>query len=129
MTQTSTQNPAGTRQGTRRTLVSERPWGRFEQLALNEACTVKVITVEPGARLSLQRHEHRSELWQVLDGPMQVVVDDHAWTAHAGERVWVPAGATHRMGNAGTEPARILEVAVGHFDEHDIERIQDDYQR
>ena len=42
--------------------VVERPWGRFEQFTLNEPTTVKTITVEPGHRLSLQRHEHRRRL-------------------------------------------------------------------
>ena len=111
------------------TFTSERPWGAFEQFSLNEASTVKIITVEPGSRLSLQRHEHRSELWQVLDGPMDVEVDGHSWSAQHDEHVWVPAGSTHRMGNSGSERTRILEVAFGHFDEDDIERLQDDYRR
>ena len=111
------------------TFVSERPWGDFEQLSHNQTSTVKVISVEPGARLSLQRHTSRSELWRVLDGAMDVEVDGRAWSAAGGELVWVPAGSTHRMGNSGAETARILEVAFGHFDEDDIERLQDDYER
>jgi mannose-6-phosphate isomerase len=110
-------------------LQSERPWGGFEQLSLNQTSTVKVITVEPGCRLSQQRHEHRSEFWQVLDGPMDIEVDGRSWVAAHGEHVWVPRGSTHRMGNSGSEPTRILEVAFGHFDEDDIERLQDDYAR
>lgn len=111
------------------TVTSERPWGDFEQLTLNESSTVKVITVQPDSRLSLQRHEHRSELWKVLDGPMDIEVGGRRWVAGHGEDVWVPAGTTHRMGNSGPEPARILEVAFGTFDEDDIERLQDDYAR
>ena len=111
------------------TLTSERPWGDFQQLSLNESSTVKIISVEPGHRLSLQRHEHRGELWCVLDGPLDVEVDEQRRTVQRGERVWVPRGATHRMGNPGSETARVLEVAFGHFDEGDIERLQDDYSR
>ena len=40
-------------------LSSERPWGHFDQFATNEPVTVKIITVEPGHRLSLQRHHLR----------------------------------------------------------------------
>ncbi|MEO8829884.1 phosphomannose isomerase type II C-terminal cupin domain [Lapillicoccus sp.] len=108
---------------------SERPWGRFDQYTLNEVSTVKIITVEPGARLSLQRHEHRGEFWQVLDGPMDIQVDDRRWTAEHDERIWVPRGATHRMGNPTAQVARILEIAYGTFDEDDIERLEDDYSR
>ena len=110
-------------------VVSDRPWGRFEQLSLNERTTVKIITVEPGARLSKQRHEHRAERWQVLDGPVDVEVDGRAWTAGPGEVVWVALGATHRMGNSGRAAVRVLEIAYGRFDEDDIVRLEDDYSR
>lgn len=109
--------------------VSERPWGSFEQLTLNEATTVKIITVAPGQRLSLQTHEHRSELWQVLDGPLDVTVGEQTWSAQPGEKVWVPQGAQHRMGNSGGVPGRVLEIGYGHFDEGDIVRLEDDYSR
>lgn len=109
--------------------VSERPWGRFQQFVANEAVTVKIITVDPGQRLSLQTHGRRDEMWQVLDVPLDVQVDDRTWAAQPGERVWVPKGCRHRMANSGNQPGRILEIAFGHFDEDDIERIQDDYDR
>lgn len=112
-----------------RHLFDVRPWGRFDQFTANEPSTVKIITVEPGHRLSLQRHSHRSEYWVIIDGPVDVSVDDAAWTAEAGEKVWVPVGAMHRLGNSGTAPVRILEIGFGHFDEDDIERLEDDYAR
>ena|SRR5689334_7682372 len=107
----------------------ERPWGAFQQFVSNEQVTVKIITVQPGHRLSLQKHEHRGEMWQILDVPIDITVDDKQWLAQPGEMVWVPCGATHRMGNSGSEPGRLLEVAFGHFDESDIERLEDDYAR
>lgn len=110
-------------------VVSHRPWGRFEQFTSNEPTTVKVVTVEPGHRLSLQTHEHRGEFWQVLDGPLDVTVDNASWAAQTGEKVWVPPGAVHRMGNSGTTPARVLEIGYGDFDEADIVRLEDDYRR
>jgi mannose-6-phosphate isomerase-like protein (cupin superfamily) len=119
----------GRRDPTGDIFVAERPWGTFQQFVSNEQVTVKIITVQPGHRLSLQRHGHRGEMWQVLDVPIDITVDDRTWTAAAGETVWVPRGATHRMGNSGSEPGRLLEVAFGHFDEGDIERLQDDYAR
>lgn len=108
---------------------SLRPWGGFEQFTLNEQTTVKVIRVAPGQRLSLQRHRLRGELWQVLDGPLEVTVGERTWLADAGEAIWVAQGETHRAANPGTHDARFLEVAFGHFDEDDIERLQDDYDR
>src|SRR4051794_41893030 len=66
--------------------VSERPWGQFEQFVSNEMCTVKIITVQPGHRLSLQTHGQRDEMWQVLDVAIEVPVDDGPWGAQGGER-------------------------------------------
>ena len=91
--------------------------------------SVKIITVEPGHRLSLQRHGHRAEMWHVLDGPVDVTVGERRWSVAAGEDVWVPGGAVHRLGNSGDRTARLLEVAFGDFDEADIERLEDDYTR
>ena len=119
----------GDRDPTDDIFVAERPWGTFQQFVSNEQVTVKIITVEPSHRLSLQRHNHRGEMWQVLDVPIDITVDDQTWTAEVGETVWVPRGSTHRMGNSGSQPGRLLEVAFGHFDEGDIERLQDDYAR
>jgi mannose-6-phosphate isomerase-like protein (cupin superfamily) len=109
--------------------MDERPWGRFERLTLNTTSTVKCITVDPGHRLSLQRHEQRDEWWTVLDMPLDVEIGGESWTALPGERIWIPRGTAHRVANAGSTPGRFLEVAFGHFDEDDIERIHDDYTR
>ncbi len=119
----------GIRNPTADIFVAERPWGEFQQFVSNEQVTVKIITVQPGHRLSLQKHDHRGEMWQVLDVPIEVTVDDTTWQAQAGETVWVPRGSTHRMGNSGKRPGRLLEVAFGFFDESDIERLSDDYAR
>ncbi len=109
--------------------VNERPWGQFEQFVSNETVTVKIITVQPGHRLSLQHHAHRGEMWTILDVPIDVTVDDRSWRAEPGETVWVPHRAVHRMGNPGTVPGRVLEVGFGFFDEADIVRLEDDYTR
>ncbi len=109
--------------------VVERPWGDFRQFTTAEPVTVKMITVLPGHRLSLQTHAKRSEYWFVIDGPLTVTVDGDKRSAAAGDSVWVPVGATHRMANEGTEPARLLELGFGEFDEADIVRLEDDYQR
>lgn len=107
----------------------QRPWGNFQQFTSNERVTVKIITVNPGHRLSLQTHDHRGEFWQVLDSPIEVTVDGRTWSAQPGEAVWVPCHAEHRMANKGDQPGRLLEIAFGDFDEADIVRLDDDYAR
>ena len=110
-------------------VVEARPWGEFCRLSHNRRVTVKSITIEPGHRLSLQRHSSRGELWQILDAPLHVTVEQRSWLAQSGELVWVPPRAVHRLTNKGGSRARVLEISFGDFDEEDIERLEDDYAR
>lgn len=119
----------GNRNPTADVFIAQRPWGTFQQFVSNEQVTVKIITVDAGHRLSLQRHAHRGEMWAVLDVPIDITVDQRIWKAQPGDIVWVPRGSTHRISNSGDHPGRLLEVAFGHFDEKDIHRIDDDYSR
>ncbi|WP_405775468.1 phosphomannose isomerase type II C-terminal cupin domain [Streptomyces sp. NBC_01390] len=104
----------------------QRPYGTQELLTLNTECTVKFITVDPRQHIGLHRHEKRDEWWTVFDGPLDVRVDGREWTAAPGERIWIPRGLTHRIANNGRSPARFLELALGFFDENDIERLPDE---
>jgi mannose-6-phosphate isomerase len=110
-------------------IVDHRPWGGFEVLSHNEPSTVKIITVLPGQRLSLQRHAQRDEMWAMLDGGLVVEVGERETVLDRGEKAWIPRGTLHRVSNRGGRPGRFVEVAFGHFDEDDIERVSDDYDR
>jgi mannose-6-phosphate isomerase len=98
---------------------------------LNTPCTVKILTCNPGERLSLQRHEHRSELWVALDEGVVVDLDGETIRPKVGEKVWLPVGSMHRLRcDAETAaPVRVLEISLGTFDEEDIERFEDAYGR
>lgn len=109
-------------------LTEERPWGRFERFTLNEASTVKLIHLDGRKRLSLQYHNHRSEFWKVVKGPVRVQIGDETRTLHTGESINIPATTIHRLIGAGND-AIILEISVGSFDESDIVRLEDDYRR
>jgi mannose-6-phosphate isomerase len=109
----------------------ERPWGGFPRPVQNEPCTVKVLTVDPGHRLSLQSHEHRAELWTFLDPGGIAEVDGEERHLGPGEQVWIPVGARHRLATAADAPGpvRVLELGFGKFDEDDIVRYDDEYGR
>jgi mannose-6-phosphate isomerase len=102
----------------------ERPWGSFKQFANNTDCTVSLMTVLPGQRLSLQSHTMRAELWIVIDDNSTVQVGDAISTYNAGEEIWIPANERHRLSNAGDKPVRVLEVAFGNWQQDDIERYE-----
>lgn len=106
----------------------DRPWGCFDTFAHNEQCTVKVITVAPRARLSLQYHHTRDERWRVLSGSGVVWLGDERIDCVAGDDFFVPRETPHRL-EAGAETLTVLEVSYGMFDEEDIIRLADDHGR
>ena len=107
----------------------ERPWGSFKQFAHNEPCTVSLMTVLPGQRLSLQSHTGRAELWIVIDDGAVVQVGEETRTYKAGDEIWIRANEKHRLSCTGDRPVRVLEVAFGDWQQDDIKRYADDYQR
>lgn len=108
----------------------ERPWGTWEVLAVGAGYTLKRIVVSPGQRLSLQYHEFRAEHWTVVQGCAEAEIDGVRHALAAGEHVFVPLHAPHRVRNTGGEPLVIIEVQTGTcLDEHDIVRLSDDYGR
>ena len=107
-----------------------RPWGWFESLALGERFQVKRIFVKPGASLSLQSHDHRSEHWVVVEGTAKITIDDDVKLISEGQSVYVPLGAVHRMENPGKLPMVLIEVQIGtYLGEDDIIRYEDIYSR
>ena len=107
-----------------------RPWGWFESIALGPSFQVKRIVVKPGASLSLQSHNHRSEHWVVVEGTARVTIDDVIKTVIENQSVYIPLGAVHRMENSGKLPLTLIEVQTGsYFGEDDIIRYDDVYAR
>ncbi len=107
----------------------ERPWGFFKQYANNCDCTVSLMTVLPGQRLSLQSHTGRAELWIVLDDGARVQVGETQREHRAGDEIWIPANEKHRLSCSGDKPVRVLEVAFGNWQQEDITRFDDMYAR
>ena len=106
-----------------------RPWGSFKQFANNEDCTVSLMTVLPGQRLSLQSHTGRAELWIVIDDGAIVQTRDTIKECKAGDEIWIPANERHRLSCQGNQSVRVLEVAFGNWQQEDIRRYDDDYNR
>jgi mannose-6-phosphate isomerase len=107
----------------------EKPWGRFEQYTHNLPCTVKIITVVPGGKLSRQYHKKRDELWVVLDPGAAVELDGKVLYPEVEEKLFIPRETVHRLSSVGESEVRILEISFGEFDEDDIVRLDDVYGR
>ncbi len=111
-----------------RTVV--RPWGSFSVLVDNAYFKVKSIVVNPGKRLSLQKHKFRSEVWTVVRGLANVTIDNKVFDLQVNETCFIAQGSVHRLANQTSDPVEIVEIQTGEsFDESDIVRIEDDYNR
>ncbi len=109
---------------------SERPWGRYEVLQEGATYKVKSIHVNPGKRLSYQRHQKRSEHWFVTDGSGEVTLDGKVQVVSRGSIIEIPQGMLHRISNTGSSELILIEVQTGsYFGEDDIERVEDDFGR
>jgi len=108
--------------------IEDRPWGRFEKFHENQLSTVKLIYINPNSRLSLQYHRDRWEFWKVIKGTVQVELDGKITEVKEEENIVIPKGVKHRV-KALDNNCVILEISYGRFDENDIVRIEDDYQR
>ena len=107
-----------------------RPWGSYETLDEGQRFQIKRIIVDPGERLSLQRHYHRSEHWVVVRGTAEVTLGDTVTLLQENQSTYIPAGTTHRLANPGKVPVELIEVQCGaYLGEDDIVRLDDEYGR
>jgi mannose-1-phosphate guanylyltransferase/mannose-6-phosphate isomerase len=107
-----------------------RPWGSYQGIDAGPGFQAKRLIVNPGASISLQRHQRRAEHWVVVQGTAEVTRDEEVFTLEANQSTYIPLGAKHRLRNPGAEPLHIVEVQSGDYlGEDDIERFEDLYGR
>lgn len=107
-----------------------RPWGYFEVLAEGPSFKVKRLMIKPGAKLSLQLHEHRAEHWVVVAGQADVINDGQRLRLSVNQSTYIPQRTRHRLSNPGDEPLFVIEVQSGvYLGEDDITRFDDVYAR
>lgn len=110
-----------------------RPWGKFYILSQGEEYKVKELLVDPGKELSRQYHLHRTEVWKVIDGTGELLLDDID-TLHVhspvrkiitpGDSLSIPLLKIHKLKNIGKVVLRIIEIQRGKYlEEDDITRL------
>ena len=108
-----------------------RPWGFYTVINQGKHFKVKLVEVLPGKRLSLQRHQHRSEHWVVVSGKAHVECGANILVLRPNHSTYIPKRTMHRLENLSKKRSlRIIEVQCGpHIEETDIERFKDDFGR
>ncbi len=112
------------------TIREEKPWGYFETLMETVSSKVKLLSISPGHKLSLQKHRYRSETWYVINGKAKVTKGNERYSMVAGDSVIIEANEQHRLENISETQLEIIEIQTGtYFGEDDIVRLKDSYGR
>ena len=107
-----------------------RPWGFYDSIDCGDNFQVKRIQVNPGSKLSLQKHQHRAEHWIITSGEATVTCGENTFKLKENQSTFIPKGEIHRLENQGEAVLEIIEIQTGHYlGEDDIIRLEDDYQR
>lgn len=107
-----------------------RPWGKYDSIDYGERDQVKRITVDPGEKLSIQMHHHRSEHWIVVAGTAKVTNGEQTILVSEDQSTYIPLGTIHALENPGKIPLEMIEVQTGSYlGEDDIVRFEDRYGR
>ncbi len=107
-----------------------RPWGGYSSIERGVRFQVKRLFVNPGKRLSLQKHHHRSEHWIVVRGTAEVLVGEKIFMLGENESVYIAQGEVHRLCNPGKILLELIEVQTGSYlGEDDIIRLEDEFGR
>ncbi|NDC87720.1 MAG: cupin domain-containing protein [Bacteroidetes bacterium] len=109
--------------------ADNRPWGRWEEYLNEPGYRVKRIVVNPGKRLSLQKHEGREEHWVIVQGTGLFTLDETVKPIKPGDHLYIPIGGVHRIENDSDAPLVFIETQMGLCVEDDIIRIEDDFGR
>ena len=108
--------------------TTKRPWGSFTRFTNNEPSTVKILHINKGEEFSLQYHTHREEFWRILSGHPEIIVGEEKNSPEPGAEFVISPHTNHRI-SAPVDDVVVLEISKGVFDEDDIVRIEDKYNR
>ena len=104
---------------------TDRTWGYYKVLYEGEGYKVKELVINPHSSLSMQRHEHRSESWNLVSGSACVILNGEKVQLEKDKDIFIPKNTWHKGINESDNPAHIIEIWRGEsslLNENDIER-------
>ncbi len=90
---------------------AEKSYGTYTVIDIDEnSLTIKVI-LNAGAKMRYHSHEYRDEIWMIVKGEGQTVIDDKIQSVKAGDIIKIPCGVKHTI-KAKTD-LKIIEIQLG----------------
>lgn len=91
-----------------------RDWGYYRVLHQDgPSVKVKELTVDPGKRLSMQKHNERSEFWFVSHGEATVSSEENTKTFKKHAHLHIPNNQWHQLCNNTNDPLKVIEIQYG----------------
>jgi mannose-6-phosphate isomerase-like protein (cupin superfamily) len=109
-----------------------RPWGSYAVLGEPDhdpIAAVKILYVEPGGMLSLQTHSLRRERWVPISTGLGAIIGERELPLVMGRTYEIGIGVPHRLFDIGGAGGSVVETMYGTYDEDDIIRLNDRYNR
>jgi len=93
-------------------MFADKSWGTYRILDVEENSLTIKATLKPGHRMNYHSHEHRDEIWNVIQGTGKTIVDGMEQPIKPGDVVTMAAGTKHTV-IAGDEGLQLIEVQLG----------------
>ena len=114
-------------------MIVNKPWGHENIWALTEKYVGKVLFIKEGARLSLQFHKVKEETIMVIEGTMELVLEEgsqkdrHSVIMNPGDTYHISPLTVHRFCASQGTDVKVVEVSTTEI--HDVVRLEDDHGR
>ena len=92
-------------------MYAEKSWGSYQVIDMEDESLTIRITLKAGSKMNYHSHEHRDEVWTIIQGSGHTIVDGMEQEVHAGDVITIAAGCRHTI-MANTE-LKIIEVQLG----------------
>lgn len=107
-----------------------RPWGKYKVICVNKNFCVKILTIFPKSKISLQYHRKRAEHWVITSGTAYITKGNKEFTLKENESTYIEVEEIHRIENKEDKDLILVEVQTGtELSESDIVRLDDIYGR
>ncbi len=115
-----------------RPMYEERRWGDYKVLDYckysdDMKSLTKHMTILKGNGVSYQSHKYRDEIWTIVDGTGDLLIEGHIRNVRRGDVAYITKGQKHAL--RATTDLHFIEVQIGEeLIEEDIEKFEWDWE-